>query len=478
VAAGKPSLMQRRGVRWGSASAVYALIVIAVLVVVNALGARYTARLDLTRNHQYTLTAASRHVLDELHQSIQIIAFVQPGSQLADQLGPLLKEYQQAGHGQVTVETVDPASHPTLARENNVVEYNTVVVKAGNSTAQATPGDFYTFTANGGQVFAGEQAITNAILRAANPTHPPVYFLQGDGEHDLGGNYSTIGEALANQGYVTHPLNLLQTASVPADAAAVVVAGPQHDLAPAEVQALKTYAQNGGHVLVLLDPTTSGPLPNLYGLLASWGVTVHDDVVVDPGRHYATDPTVPVPVYASSPITDPMAAANEPALLPAALSLDIAKNPPFEVSPLLQTDAGAYAKTDLKAQTLAFDAAKDIRGPLNLGVTVASAAQQGGSGSGQKVPTEGFRAVVIGSSTFAQDQIVNLTLGNQDLFLNSIGWLTGRTNGIQITPPAQQSNQLFLSGSATRGLFYGFVVILPLASLAVAAAVWNMRRGL
>ena len=471
-----------RGLRFGPASAVYAIIVIAGLVIVNALGVRYQASKDMTANHQFTLSAPTLKILSQIKEPVQILAFMQPGSQLQGQIDQLLQEYKVASHGEITYQDIDPAAHPTQAQQNNVIEYNTVVVKAGKGSASATPADFSNYDSSGNQVFTGEAAITNAIVRAANPNPLKLYFLDGEGEQSLGNTYSEIGQYLAAQGYSTASINLLTTTAVPSDASAVVIAGPQHDLAQTEISQLQAYVKAGGHMMVLLNPLPSGPLPNLDAMLASWGVTPGQDVVVDPtaGRHYTTDPSVLVPQYGSDPITDPMNLANEAAVVPASLSLTVAKNAEFQATPLMQTDAAAYGHTDLQGQSTAFDPAKDIKGPLTLGVMLTSAAQTGGAtASASTAPaTAGFKAVVFGSSTFAQNQIVDITQGNQDLFLNSVGWLTGRSQGMEIRPTNQANNQIFLSGAATRGLFYGFVIILPLLALIVGGAIWNMRRGL
>ncbi len=470
-----------RGLRFGPSSAIYVVIVIAALVVVNALGVRYQANADLTANHEFTLSSATMKILAQIKKPIQILAFMQPGSQLQGQVDQLLQEYKVASHGEISIQNIDPASNPTLATENNVIEYNTVVVKSGKGHASATPADFYTYDSAGNQVFTGESAITNAILRAANPNPLKVYFLDGEGEQTLGNTYSTIGEYMAAQGYTTASINLISTTSVPKDASAIVIAGPTHDLATSEVAQIQAYVKRGGHVMVLLNPTPSGPLPNLYAMLKSWGVVATDDVVVDPSanRHYTTNPTVLVPEYGSDSITNPLNLANEAAVVPAAVSLSAAKNPQFQVTPILKTDSAAYGHTNLKSQSIAFVAGQDIKGPLNIGVMLSSAAAAGGAtSSATTAPTAGFKGVVFGSSSFAQDQIVNITQGNQDLFLNAIGWLTGRSQGILIRPGTQPSTQLLLTGADTRGLFYGFVVILPLAALVVGGAIWNMRRGL
>ena len=72
--------------------------------------------------------------------------------------------------------------------------------------------------------------------------------------------------------------------SVPADAAAVIVAGPRTDFLPGEIDVLKAYLAKGGHVCLLLDPPDkldSPPLTNLIALAHDWGMEVGNNVVVD-----------------------------------------------------------------------------------------------------------------------------------------------------------------------------------------------------
>jgi hypothetical protein len=456
--------------RWGAASAAYTAVVVAALVVANAVGLQVHRRFDLTANHRYTLTAPTLQVLHQLQQPVDVYGFLQSGSALGDQLRSLLREYRSAGRGKVHVQVVDPASHPGLARQYGVGQYNEVVVVAGKGHATATPADMYDYSPTGQQEFNGESAVTNAILRAANPEHPAVYFLQGDGEHRIQQNYSAVDQALFDQGYDVRTLNLIQQAAVPAGAAAVVVAGPRQDLAPAEVKALQAYARGGGHLFVLLDPLADAKLTNLYAMLAGMGVDVRDDLVADPApqRHYQADPAALVPQVQPQAITQPLMDGHLAVLLPGSLSLAPAPGAGGDrAAALLRTSSSAYAKTNLKSGTsLAYDAAHDPKGPFDVGLAVTSTKQG-----------DGFRAVVLGSSSFALNSTIAVQ-GNRDLFLNSVGWLTGRAEGVRIRPTAALQNQVFLTGNTMRGLFYGYVLFLPALCLVGGAVVWSWRRRL
>ena len=75
---------------------------------------------------------------------------------------------------------------------------------------------------------------------------------------------------------------LLAHASDIQDATVVVVAGPQTDLLPGEVEALSVYLDQGGKLLVLIDPPSESAAPEpegLIGLLREWGIEPGTGVV-------------------------------------------------------------------------------------------------------------------------------------------------------------------------------------------------------
>ena len=70
--------------------------------------------------------------------------------------------------------------------------------------------------------------------------------MQGHGEHDTASadeqrGYSIINDALGKENFSIAKLVLVQAPTVPEDAAVVIVAGPQSDYLPPEIDALHAY---------------------------------------------------------------------------------------------------------------------------------------------------------------------------------------------------------------------------------------------
>ena len=89
----------------------------------------------------------------------------------------------------------------------------------------------------------------------------------------------TWSEGLLNEGFKPEELSLLTTHEVPADAQVLVIAGPQAPLQASEIAAIKKYTEAGGKIIVMEDP---GFDTGLEPLVASWGVQIQNDLILDP----------------------------------------------------------------------------------------------------------------------------------------------------------------------------------------------------
>jgi len=513
--------------RWGTATAVYMVVVAAVLVAVNLVGSRLQTTWDLTANHHLTLSSASKGILAQLTTPVQIIAFLQPSDLQGTQIKDLLGQYQASSHGKLTYQVVDPAADRALAVRYNITTYGTVVVQSGTNTEQVQEADMTTYTNSGAAVFNGEGPITNAIIQAASSVQFTVDWLIGDGEPDIQqGNLPDALTALQNQGYTVNDLNLLASgaAGVPAGVSSVILVDPQQDLAPPEITALQAYASSGGHILVMLDPNTA-KLPNLEALISSWGLTLQNNLVVDSAQHYGTDPTEIVPALTQAAITQPLQQAHLGVVLVGAQGLTVAKSTPgYILTPFLTSSPGtgagggpvSWGIGNLASLTQSsvgtYDAKQDIPGPITLGVMVMqdlsatstsasatpasglSAASASGLGSGGASGTpeapeaplgqKQFRAVVFGNAQFIASAAPGQSIGpinfqgNKDLFLNAVGWLTARQEGIAVRPNSALATQVNLTAGTQRSLSDTFLIGLPLVLFALAFSTWWARRRL
>ncbi|MGH2459303.1 MAG: GldG family protein, partial [Chloroflexota bacterium] len=453
--------LSSRNVRYGSNTLIMSLAFIGILALVNVLANRYSDRLDLTTNHNFTLSPLSVSIVRKLTQPVQVYAFYQNGNPGRDSFKPLLEEYRKESN-LFNYQFVDPNSQPGLARQYNVQFDATTVLVSGTKQQSITGSD--------------EGSVTSALLKLERTKAPVVYYLTGHGEIDFTSSGQDGGSmakaALEADDYDVRPLNLAATGKVPADASAVIVAGPTSPLLPQETDALEKYLDAGGKAVVMVDKRQVG----LLGPLAKrYGVDVGNGVIVDPGLSMPNDPTTPlIGQYQFSPITKDLPTL----ILPSATSVTPSKTPPagLQVLGLAQTTSQSWLETSNVAH---YDPGVDPRGPLDVLVSVEKTPPASAATPTASQPS--MRLVFVGDVAFAMNgmsQLANgdLPPGNKAVLTDSVNWLTANEDLIQVQakPPADQS--LILSNTQVNVLLFGSAVFLPLVVLGAGALVWWNRR--
>jgi ABC-type uncharacterized transport system involved in gliding motility auxiliary subunit len=252
-----------------------------------------------------------------------------------------------------------------------------------------------------------------------------------------------------------------------------VIAGPKNDYPVPIVNALKTYVESGGRALFLLDsPLRLGdsdpPAENeeLLKLLSGWGVTANKDLALDlsgVGQLFRLGPEVPfILAYDSHPITEPL--ARVPTAYPLSRSLDTQSAGKSTVSKLVATSEASVATTSISSRG-AVDPTKGKKGPLTLAVAgTLSSSPQG-------------RFVVVGTSHSAQNSIVgSRSLGNRDLMVNTVNWLSSDEDLISIRPKPPEDRPLNMTSRRLNATFWLSVVVFPLAVVGFGLVTWWRRR--
>jgi ABC-type uncharacterized transport system involved in gliding motility auxiliary subunit len=319
-----------------------------------------------------------------------------------------------------------------------------------------------------------EQEITNALVRLMNPGQRTVYFLTGHGEPSLTTSsqtsYTRVQTVLQAKNYTVRTLNLRAQNQVPADAKAIVIAGPTQAVPAEEISLLKDYVAHGGALVVLEEPTvlmdanmTSDPLVDY--LTSTWGITLNNDLVIDPNQSPPVITVGDTQNYGSHPITDKL--QGKIAFFPTARSLTITTVTNVQTTALVKTISRAWGETDfaaLKNNQLVFDPVKDQAGPLTIAAAATDSSNNG-------------RVVVIGDSDFANDTYFD-QYANSDMIINSVDWAAGQENMINLTAKQPITRQLVLPNSLLMVMLsITLIIILPGLVLAGGIVSWLMRRA-
>ncbi len=466
---------------YGSSAVLSTLSLLGILAFLALIAERHPWRVDLTESGAFTLSEQTRTILNALDQPITIKAFYATAAPEQTKATDLLETYRYASP-KIQYEFIDPDREPDVAKRYEVRSYGTLVLE-GYGKKQAIPN-------------ADEEGLTNALLKLTRNEPKKLYFLAGHGERSLEMSdkegYSSVREALVKENYTTADLNLLQKAEIPADAALVVVAGPQKPLFPQEIATLKAFLDDGGKLMVFLDPYHDGGLTQF---LKDYGVELGDDIVIDKlSRVFGGSYLMPVVMeYGAHRITENFELAT---FYPEARSVSPAKEPPpgIVLEALASTSENAWAEKDqemLKQGEAAFDEKADTVGPISLAVLAEIARrpkEAAGPGTtagkdGQvdsKEPNEPQAnpafLLVVGDSDFAANTYFGLS-GNQDLLLNMVNFLAEEKNLISIKSQEKLNQPMLMTQTQAWTIFLVVLVLVPLLVVASGLVVYRARRA-
>ncbi|TAF05628.1 MAG: ABC transporter, partial [Nostocales cyanobacterium] len=336
------------------------LAVLTILGLINFLSTRYQLRLDLTETQLFTLAPQSQELLRNLPKPATVWLFTREQN-LQDQ--ELLENYRRQTPN-FKFEYIDPQARPGLAEKFNVKDFGQVYLEFDNKRQLVQ-------TINENERLS-EVRLTSRLQQITSNTSAKVYFLQGHGELELKTAQNSISQAvqgLTDKNFTALPLNLTEQATVPADAAVVVVAGPKRELLAGEVTSLQNYLNRGGNLMLMIDPNTD---PKIDNLLKDWGVKLDNRLAVDISEvSSGLGPAAPlVREYGQHPITKDF--GNGISFYPLSRPILIDPVPDVESTPLLRTKSypSSWAESDQQNEKLEFNEGQDLKGPLTLGVAL------------------------------------------------------------------------------------------------------------
>jgi hypothetical protein len=482
-----------------------------IAIMVNVLAGRHFARGDWTRESLYDLSPRTVAVLRSLPRPVEATIFLYANRSsdrahaaaertraITGLLRELTQRFTRYGGGRFTAVEVDPDRDPQRA-EGAMTKYGigayemdqgVVVFTSGNRSKvvnwedlvepeldpEGEPGPAL-------RAWRGEAAFLSALLTVTTDDPVRICFSSGHGEPDIeslaDGGYGTFAEDLRRYGDVVQALARVGEAARNG-CRIVVVAEPTEAFSAADVAALKTYADAGGRVLVMLGPVfgRDGAAFAHVGLeefAAVFGVRLGDNLVVDPSR--ASDVEGPS-VWAAGPTNyRPHALTNRFGgrltywtRTREAVPLETPV-PGVAVTTLVQTSPEGWGETDLPTirgeADLTFDPARDRKGP----VSVAVAAERGGA-----QPT---RLVFLGTGRLVMNvRLAGLMLRDYDadFVASAIAWLSDRDARAGVGPKPVGRTAPGLTGGQVTWAFRLFVIGLPLLTIVAGAVTWWRRR--
>ena len=430
---------------------VFVVLLVLLTAVLALLARQYRVEHDLTRGHRNTLSPATLDLLKRLDGPIGITAYAMArdarGEHLHRRIEEFVRPYQRA-KPDITLALVDPREQPKAAAEAGVRTPVELVVEYKRRTVHVT--EF------------NEQAFANALMRLARGAERLVLWLDGHGERKLNGtanhDLGEFGRQLEAKGFRLGSLNLVLAQDVPANAALLVIASPQIDLLPAEVQKVRRFVAAGGNLLWLIDPE---PLRGLAPIAELLGLVLTPGMVIDPeAARLNAPPTLALAaVYGRHAVTEGF---NLVTVFPQARQVNAIESEEWRIRPLVEVAPRGCVKTGKPEGRC--DPNRDIPGPI----VIANAFERAVGDRQQRV-------VVVGNGSFLSNTFIG-NGGNRDLGVNLVNWLSGDDNLITLQPRGTADGSISIDQNILYLIAFSFLLVLPLAFIVTGAAIWWRRR--
>lgn len=474
------------------------LCALIILMLVNYICAKHYFRWDISKTRYYALSEKTMNLIRNSKGIVNIVAFIREKTPFGSDIRNLLKEYeyaaQKSGTLTINLTIIDPDRELTKAKRLSseyAIQDRDIIVfdckgKRKYIPARSVIEQDITLKQTGNVIqgqtkatdFIGEAVFTSALQGVLQSKIPTIYFISGHGEHDINDFSSNYGYGLLVRNIRHENMNVKQLVVIegghlPSDCSTLVLAGPQRKLSAHEISLIGNYLDNGGRVLILLNPKINTGIDEL---LTKWGVRLYNDFVVDPSL---TTPSGGLVVYkygehrimrrVKGMITIFHTPRSIEPLPGYEQRTDTGADRP-QVSVLVETSRNGWAEhgTDTVVK---FDKDTDRPGPIPIAVAIEK------GHAAIRVGIKPSRLVVIGDSHFlCNASIKTETGGNVDFCLGALNWLVEREFSLAVGSKLPRTlslqmgrNQIRIASVTTLGIIPGLFAILGFI-------VWVRRR--
>lgn len=291
------NIFHTTGTRRGAYSVGLTVLVIAVVIVFNLVVGQIPEafrNIDVSSTKIYDISDTTTDLLEGLDKDVDMKVLAVK-DETDERITTFLSKYA-ALSDRIHVEWIDPVLHPSALTDYDTAE-NTIVISCGDTGKTTTVSfndilvmdeySYYYYGTASYTEFDGEGQLTSAINYVTNDVERTVYQTTGHGEGTLS---ATVTDLMEKNSYTLSELNLLMTTSIPEDCDLLLMYAPVSDLSEDEAQMLTDYLGAGGKLMILLGDTSSADLPNLAGILKTYGIQAADGYIADPARCYQNNP--------------------------------------------------------------------------------------------------------------------------------------------------------------------------------------------
>jgi hypothetical protein len=472
--------------RWkiGLDVALRTALVLAVVVMLNYLGAKFFHRFYLSSQTRVALSSRTVNVLRSMTNVVDVTLYFDRKDEFYPDIVALLNEYR-AVNKNISIRTVDfvrdagaaekvKAQYKlTGAADKDLVIFDCggrVKMVSGDALTQYTleqvPNEKEREFRRKPIAFFGEKTFTAMLLSLQNPQPLHAYFMQGHGEPSLtdAGNYGyrKFAETLAQNYVAVTNFEFVGDRAVPMDCNLLIIAAPAAEFKDTELQKIDEYLSQGGRLMVLFNFASLKHATGLEPILQRWGVNVLADIAQDSDTITGQD--IRVRQFSQHPVVNALAQLSLQMALPRPVEkINVAK-PPANAPEVME-----LAFTSPQA-TLAVDRSEPARS-----YSLAAAVEQKPV-PGVINPRGSTRIIVTGDSLFLAIPWIEAG-ANRDFLNNAVNWLLDRPQLLEgIGPRPVTEFRLLMTKHQQQQLRWLLLGALPGGVLFFGWLVWLVRR--
>ncbi len=260
------------------------LILIGILIVVNLISYKYFYRLDMTSDHQFTLSNATKNILKSLEDPITINAYFsknlpQEIQKTREDFRDLLEEYSGISGGMVEYRFIDPSKDKETEKEamQNGIRQVTINVREkdqikkqkafiGATINMDDRKEILPFIKPG---MAMEYELSTTIKKIAVENKTPIAILSGHGEPSMN-ELSQVEKSLSIL-YSPEIVNLKTEKEIPSKYKVAVMIAPKDSFGVSDFAKLDKFLSDGGN-LVLAINSVDGDFQQSKGIVLNTGI--------------------------------------------------------------------------------------------------------------------------------------------------------------------------------------------------------------
>ena len=424
------------------------LFVLALVVIVASYHYRYVS--DWTRIGKHSLTLASKEILKQLPNTIEVNAYLARTHPARSQVVEFIERYQRY-HKNLQLAIIDPANEPQHVRDNDIKEGELVINYQGRKERVEK---------------LLESSFSTALARLARNEQRFIVFVTGHGErspnrsanHDV----SDWSKTLRARGLKVQEINLSETRAIPDNTAVLIIASPQLSYLNNEIKLIARYLSSGGNLLWLSDPEEPIELKPLADLI---GVDKIPGTVVDPASLSNGLDNPALLLATSYPAHDSLASFNLTTLFVYASAYVARQGSEFNATTLVRSSDNAWSETSKLEGNVGLDDGLDFPGPLPLVLALE-----------RHQANQQQRVVISGDGDFLANAYLG-NAGNQDFGVRLVEWLASAEEMINIPARISPDNSLDLKRWQIVVIGFGFLVVIPAGLILNGILVWKKRKN-